>query len=99
MNKNILLFSILVLAVFLPGCNNKKRPDGFPQLYPCEITVLQEGTPLSGATVMLLSEGGSVPWTVGGGTNDSGVARIFTHGEFAGAPLGQFQVWVSSLLQ
>ena len=95
MNRRILFFSLLIFAVFLAGCNSKKKPDGLPALYPCEITVKQDGTPLAGATVMLLSDGGSMPWTVAGGTNDAGIAKIFTHGDFAGAPLGQYKVTIS----
>lgn len=95
MNKYTLIFSALTLAMLLTGCGDKKRPDGLPKLYPCEILVKQDGTPLAGATVMLLSEDGSVTWTVAGGTNDSGVAKIFTHGDFAGAPLGQYKVTIT----
>jgi len=95
MNKHTLLFSLLVFALFSAGCSSKKKPDGLPTLYPCEIVVKQEGAPLTGATVMLLSEDNSVSWTVGGGTNDAGVARIFTHGDFAGAPLGRYKVTIT----
>ncbi|MCL2117733.1 MAG: hypothetical protein FWH27_04805 [Planctomycetaceae bacterium] len=88
------LCAVLFLAVF-PGCGGKKKPDGLPALYPCEIKVMQDGAPLAGAIVSLVLTEGSNKWGVSGGTNDQGVAKVYTHGDFAGAPAGQYKVLIT----
>ena len=90
----ISLYVALSLVV-LSGCGGKKKPDGLPTLYPCEIKVIQDGAPLAGAVVNLISADGSIKWVVGGGTNDSGVAKLFTHGDFPGAPAGNYKVTIT----
>lgn len=87
--------ALVLLTVCVCGCGGKKKPDGFPKLYPCQITVKQEGVPLSKAMVVLFPEEDSNPWSVGGGTNDNGVAEIYTHGDFAGAPVGNYKVTIT----
>jgi len=98
MNKTWLVsisLSIALLLTMLPGCGGKKKPDGMPTLYSCEIKVVQDGKPLPGAVVNLVSADGSVKWVVGGGTNDAGIAKMFTHGDFPGAPAGQYKVTIT----
>jgi len=87
---------ITLLAVFLfIGCSKTQRPAGFPDLYPCEITITQEGQPLEGATVRLIPVE-KFEWIITGTTNTSGIAKIYTyHGDFLGAPAGTFKVCVS----
>jgi len=87
-----MIFLLAVSLLALPGCSPSDRPDGLPTLYPTEITVIQGGVPLEGANVVLV---GDQPWAIGGGTDGNGVARIFTHGRFEGAPAGQFSVLVT----
>lgn len=91
----IVLYLFVFSTLLATGCGGKERPEGFPKLYPCTIVVKQDKTPLAGATVMLFSEDGSVNWTVGGGTDGTGTATIFTHGDFEGAPLGKYKVAVT----
>ena len=86
------LFLLAVSVLVLPGCTKSDKPDGFPDIFPCEIKVLQDGSPLAGASVTLM---GDQPWAVGGGTDDSGVAKIFTHGKYEGAPVGKYKILVS----
>jgi hypothetical protein len=89
---------VLVLVLFfsiLQGCRGHSKPDGFPPIYDCSITLTQEGKPLVNATLILFSEDGHCSWSVGGTTDKSGVAKIFTHGLFPGAPAGTFLVTVS----
>jgi hypothetical protein len=88
----ILLTTALLIVA---GCNGKKTPDGLPKLYPCEITVIQDGKPLAGATVILFSEDNSVTWGVSGGTLENGVAVMYTHGDFKGAPAGKYKVVIT----
>jgi hypothetical protein len=83
--------SLVVLSV----CVGKKKPPGMPTLYSCEIKVIQDGAPLPGAVVNLVSADGSVKWVVGGGTKNDGIAKMFTHGDFPGAPAGQYKVTIT----
>jgi len=89
----VVMFGLCILS----GCEQKKRPDGMPALFPCSITVTQKDQPLEGALVRLMPESGSFEWTIGGKSDASGVAKITTHGEYAGAPAGTFKVLVSKI--
>lgn len=96
-SKRILLLNcsvlLLVPAFCLIGCIRQYRPPGLPKLYPCQVTLTQEGKPVEGATVLLSAkEEGSCPWTVSGITNEQGTASLVTYGQFAGAPEGTFLI-------
>jgi len=93
MQIRILIVAALVLSIF-SGCGGRKRPDGLPDLYPCEITITQGGNPLEGASVRLVRETGTTDWAITGRTEANGVVKIFTH-DFPGAPEGTFKVLVS----
>lgn len=84
----------LVAAI---GCGGKPKPDGMPELIPATIVVTQEGAPLADATVTLVSADGSCKWAVGGKTDAKGRAALNTHGDFSGAPEGNFKVGVSKV--
>ena len=88
----VALISIALIWSFV-GCSKSKQPDGFPPVYPCEITITMNGTPLVGANVSLSSSLES-PWFSGGVTDDKGVAKINTY-SFVGAPEGEYKVLVS----
>jgi len=85
-----------ILFVSLLGCGGKELPAGFPKLYPCTVTVTQEGEPLVGAIVRL-HPSNPLEWTVSGKTDGRGTAVIHTHGIHAGAPAGDFKVTVDKL--
>ena len=74
------------------GCGGKPRPDGLPPTYPLAVKVLQEGVPLADATVSLVNADSPIQWAVGGVTNAEGVAKMWTHGTYDGAPEGNFSV-------
>ena len=61
-----------------------------PPIYPCTISVTQEGKPFGGAIVRLYSS--DVKFHVSGTTDASGTAVMLTHGEFKGAPEGTYKV-------
>lgn len=97
-NRRVLSFvpviAFLLGIVFsIGGCSQQKRPDGMPELYPCTITITQDGKPFEGAIVRLYSN--DVVFHVSGTTNASGTAVMLTHGEFKGAPEGTYKVTVS----
>ena len=86
------LFLVLVLAL-MSGCG-QKLPTGFPPLHPCLITIIQDGSPLSGASVILKPvqvDGMSV----GGVTDAKGVAVMMAQGEYPGVPAGNYKVLVA----
>jgi len=95
MNRAITSSILLLLAsIFMAGCG-EKRPGGMPKLYPVSIIVMQEGTPLEGALVQLVSEDrANVMWGPGGTSNASGVAVLHTNGTYKGVPLGKYKVTV-----
>lgn len=75
------------------GCS--KAPPGFPKTKPCQITVVQNGLPVSDVLVVLTPTEPAGPWTASGITNSSGLASIRTmQGTYAvtGAPALSFKV-------
>lgn len=84
-------FLAVVATACFVGCA-KKTPDGMPKLYPCSVTLTQGNAPLADATVTLAND--SIEWAVSGTTDEKGVAVIYTHGTYAGAPEGDYVVVV-----
>jgi hypothetical protein len=81
------------------GCKNptKPKPEGFPELVPCEITIKMNGEPLPGASVILqpITSKTSDLWTVSGTTNETGIAKMQTYGDYLGVPEGEYVVLVA----
>ncbi|MDO5580374.1 MAG: hypothetical protein Q4G69_04525 [Planctomycetia bacterium] len=94
MQKFFFAFSFLAILSVISGCSGEKRPDGMPKLYPCRITILQEGKPLANATVDLVSKNGSFKWSIMGTTDANGLAELRTHSLYKGVPSGTFSVAV-----
>lgn len=65
-------------------------PDGMPELNNFNMIVLQNGTPLEGAHVLLRSE--TNPYLVEGISDSKGVAQLTTQGRYSGAPTGEYKV-------
>jgi hypothetical protein len=84
---------VLFLTI-LVGCSQNVH-EGLPPLYPCNITVIQDGKPLAGANVSLVRFDGDMKWVVCGTTNSSGVTAIQTQMRYAGAPEGKYKVRIS----
>ena len=84
-------------ALFVAGCGGSERPPGFPKLYPVSLKVAQEGQPLGGASVSLKISDNSMTWSIGGKTDEQGLAILWTHGKFRGAPIGTFKVAVEKI--
>jgi len=90
-------FSFLVLMTVI-GCT-EKLPDGMPKLVKVSLTFTQEGKPLPGATISLLSEDTSFGWTVGGVTDNNGVVVLKTHGSYTGVPEGKYKICVQKFVK
>ena len=95
-------FFTVIMTVLIAagaGCSRSPaKPEGFPELVPCKIKVIQGGAPLVAADVTLIpfDVTGTV-WPVGGRTDAAGIAVMRTYGEHVGAPVGQYRVVVSKL--
>ena len=88
----------LVLAFFsfsLGGCGGEKLPDGMPKLHPTVITVIQDGSPLEGAAVALISADPSNSWSSTGLTDAAGKAEVRVQGTYAGAVPGKYYILIT----
>jgi hypothetical protein len=89
----VFLFSVLFLFI---GCHfGPAKPEGFPKLHPCELTILQDGTPLQESRVTLFPhDEDQKDWGTFGLTNTEGIVRFYTYGQWKGVPEGNFKVTV-----
>jgi hypothetical protein len=87
-----ILMSTLIVGV---GCGGKQRPNDLPPLYHCEITVIQDGKPLSDAMVLLYPLDGNLRFAIGGKTDQNGVLILKTDNEWDGVPEGEYRISVS----
>ena len=96
MNKHSAFFvwTGLCVAVLCVGCG-PQLPSDLPKLYPTVVTVIQDGEPLSGATVTLINADPSGGWACVARTDTAGKATIMTNGMYKGAPEGTYKVTVS----
>ncbi|MDR0608945.1 MAG: hypothetical protein LBG58_02450 [Planctomycetaceae bacterium] len=93
--QQLLLMILLLTVLFINGCGNeRKRPQGMPKLYRCTLHFTQEGVPLADAIVSLHSVSQTFSWTLGGRTDENGMAEIFADSYFKGVPEGDFKVVV-----
>lgn len=97
--RGFLLIVFCVLTVGGIGCSQEPpKPPGFPPLVPCKVLVIQDGSPLPGADIVLVpvNPTGTV-WPVGGQTNAAGIAEMRTYGVHVGAPIDLYKVVVSKI--
>lgn len=87
---------LVALLAGMTGCGPKK-PDGFPEIYPTTVKIIQAGAPLAGASVTFIAQNVDKTWVVSGTTNDSGVATLLTEAYFKGAPAGKYVVTVTKV--
>ncbi|MDR2169997.1 MAG: hypothetical protein LBP59_07645 [Planctomycetaceae bacterium] len=97
------IFTLTILSVFVFyfgfGCSRSSKPEGFPQLYPCKITITQDGSPLEGATVSLVPfDQSGWKWRSSGQTDASGAATVMTYG-YKGSPAGKFKIIVEKKIE
>ena len=80
------------ILLFASGCG-EKLPAGYPALHPCTITIMQDGAPLPGATV-LLKPMAYDSMSASGLTDDKGVAVMLVQATYEGVPVGKYKVMV-----
>lgn len=99
MKSNFLsIATILCLCAIVCGCSKgPKKPADLPKLYPATVTVTyDDGTPVDGATVALLSQTtGGRTWNLTGVTDASGKIVLKTDGNWDGAPAGSYNAIVT----
>jgi hypothetical protein len=90
----ILFFVTLLISVTLiSGCgNNNSRPKDLPALYPCKLTITQDGQPLAEATVRFVSVDGG-KWNPVAFTDTAGHVEMNTY-SFNGVPAGKYKVLI-----
>jgi 5-hydroxyisourate hydrolase-like protein (transthyretin family) len=88
-------FVLSAMLLMILGCKDKPQPEDLPKLYPCIVTITQDGKPLEDAAVELIAEDQSnakyQPVTK---TDTEGKAVMSTYG-YKGAPAGKYKVVIS----
>ncbi|MDR1383179.1 MAG: carboxypeptidase-like regulatory domain-containing protein [Planctomycetaceae bacterium] len=95
--KPFLFFTYVLLFI---GCSrNNSLPPDIPKLYPCRITVTQDGNPLADANVTLLAKDKSIRYNSASGMTDSnGTVLLRTYG-VNGVPIGDYKIVVSKRIE
>ena len=86
----------IALALTFAGCGGEPKPAGMPPLHPATLVFTQEGEPIAGASVQLVSETDS-RWPIGGSTDTAGTIALKTYGKYPGVPEGKYKVVVSKV--
>ena len=92
--RTVLFFSLSLALLLHVGCGGDDgRPADMPRLHPVNISVIQDGQPLEGASVTLIAEAPAVAQysRSSGTTTAAGTATIRTYG-FNGVPVGDYKV-------
>lgn len=89
--------TIFFAPLLFAGCSGEEQPIGMPSLHSVRLTVVQDGTPLQGASVQLMPDDASNTWASGGATDTLGVVKIMTMGKYEGAPAGKYKVTVDKI--
>lgn len=98
MKKTFAFVAVVLAVVTVGGCKKDNRPEDLPSLFPCVITVVQEGVPLEEAAVNFVPvERTDAKYRAAGITNTEGKATIKTYG-FEGSPEGKYKVTVRKLV-
>jgi hypothetical protein len=96
--QGICCLALAILLLITVSCTQKKKPDGLPDLYSLTIKLTyDDGAPVQGADIRLNNTDKSLTqrWATGGKTDTQGNAVMRTHGEYPGAPTGNFKVIVN----
>ncbi|MDR2642031.1 MAG: carboxypeptidase-like regulatory domain-containing protein [Planctomycetaceae bacterium] len=90
---------VLCTLISIIGCGKPSNiPIDFPKIYPCEITVVQDGKPLENAMVSFRPIGDANKYAKGCSavTDANGKALMVTYGQ-NGVPTGIYKVLISKL--
>jgi hypothetical protein len=91
MFRIVFVLLLCALLFYQSGCS--KKPSGFPDVYPCQITVLNGEQPEENVRILLYSTSGSGSLLIRGQTNSAGYAVFSTSlNKFSkqGVPKGEY---------
>ena len=96
------ILSLFLLVGVSVGCHSN-LPKDLPPLYPCTISVTQDGVPLERAVVALQYAEGAAPaegqlWFPRGVTDANGEAVLKANSLYPGAPIGHFKIIVTKFV-
>jgi 5-hydroxyisourate hydrolase-like protein (transthyretin family) len=95
-----ILFSLTLFCTLfsVSGCKDSSRPEDLPKLFPCVITITQEGKPLEEASVELVAtDQNNTKYKSLSITDAEGKAVMSTYGH-EGVPAGKYKVAVTKIL-
>lgn len=87
----LLALVLVVVSFFTVGCSDSSRPEDLPKLFPCTITVIQDGKPLDEAVIKLVAQEDNVKYRPVAVTGKDGKVNVSTYG-FSGVPAGKYKV-------
>ncbi|MDR0704031.1 MAG: hypothetical protein LBF88_03500 [Planctomycetaceae bacterium] len=93
MKRLLVIFVVACATIFsFTACSRKTSPSDLPELYPCKITVIQDGKPLADVNVVLQSTDKTAKYGYSSVLTDAnGVAVLRTYGE-PGIPAGVYKI-------
>jgi hypothetical protein len=95
MLHKIIVSMMLLVCFSISGCQ-EKLPKGMPPLYPCTITLIQDGKPLEHASVFFHASEENF-WSLAGTSNIQGVIEMTTNGPYKGVPAGVYKITVEKV--
>jgi 5-hydroxyisourate hydrolase-like protein (transthyretin family) len=85
-------YCFLIVVLLFAGCGHSSRPADLPKLFPCTVTVTQDGKPLADAVVKLVTQAeDGAKYNPVAVTGEDGKIALSTYG-FPGVPVGKYKV-------
>ncbi|MDR0521444.1 MAG: hypothetical protein LBH00_06285 [Planctomycetaceae bacterium] len=89
---------LIVTITIISGCGDASRPKDLPKLYPCTVTITQEGKPLADAMIEFVpADAANAKFRAVSMTGKDGSVKMATYG-FTGAPAGKYKVVVTKTM-
>ncbi|MDR1484638.1 MAG: hypothetical protein LBT09_07420 [Planctomycetaceae bacterium] len=96
--SKIIYVALLIFVLTIAGCGDKSRPSDLPPLYPCTVTVTQDGQPLEGAIIRFEPmDSAGATYQAAAVSSADGTALMKTYG-FQGSPVGKYKVIVTKIV-
>jgi hypothetical protein len=96
--KHLITIILLISVTIIAGCKDNSKPVDLPKLYPCTVTIMQDGKPCAAAIIEFLPADSSVKYHAVSLTGEDGRVSMSTYGH-SGVPVGKFKVIVDNSLR
>jgi hypothetical protein len=97
--QHLYFVTLIVSVTIISGCRDASKPSDLPPLYPCTVTITQEGIPFAGASVeFVLADQAQAKYRALAETDENGQGQMRTYGQF-GTPSGKYKVVVTKTVQ